>query len=165
MRNFIKEYISTHRKCESIERTKEHNLEFSAEVRKMGRVHCDLIMRVPGSDVGMQIGKWTAHDLDWCFRDLQRNLIMFLEVKTFGKREIPYGEETLMDLFDTASFGEYTNLGSHTLVFENTCSDDSEWIEFDGCVVTKEELWDILNLVDHLEEEAECLADKYSNDS
>lgn len=136
------------------ELTGERNLKFSEYIRKW----CRPSKR--GCFVeGIEVGAFTAHDLDFILIDYERNILQLLEVKTqngsvsFSQNETLKTLDGMLQL--SMPFSETKYLGYHVLVMDGLEPSSSNLIKWDGKKISQEECWRRINMLDEIFSEAD----------
>jgi hypothetical protein len=69
-------------------------------------------------------------DIDFVVEEYKKKKMMIIEVKTFGKKDIHYGQKHIYSVLNSAMKHSYPNnyTGCYLLVFSDNCPDSSEFI-------------------------------------
>lgn len=131
------------------EKTQERNLEFSAYLRKTGRPS-QRGCRVKG----IEVGAFTANDLDFILWDYERRMLQLLEVKTRNGK-VGYSQSQVLGVLDViiragAPVANVKYLGFHILVMDDLKPSSSKKILWDGDPVSKEVCWQKINMLDEV---------------
>jgi hypothetical protein len=130
----------------------ERNLEMSKYIREKCRPSKS------GCFVeGVEVGAFTAHDLDFILVDYKRDMLQLLEVKTRNGNVSFSQSETLKTLDKmlriSAPFSETKYLGYHVLIMNGLEPNSSTSIKWDGKKISQEECWRKINMLDEIFDE------------
>lgn len=138
------------KKSVRLESTGERNLDFSQWLRDHGRPSkkgCDYN--------GIELGCFVVNDLDFILWDYTRRMLQLLEVKTNnGKLTFPQ-EQFFIPVLDKivragSKSAGVTYLGFHVLTLSDTTPTNSKEIKWDGVVISKEQCWRRINMIDDI---------------
>jgi hypothetical protein len=134
------------------EKTGERNLEFSQWIRD----HCRPSSKNACLVNGVNVSGFVLSDLDFIFYDYNRKMMLLLEVK-INNGAVQFSQSDTLRMLDSALWhgskkAGLNYLGWHILRMSGTTPSNSEDIRWDGELITREQCWRKINMIDDIEQ-------------